>query len=344
MAKSGQTGITDVAALAGVSPATASRVMGGTIRVGKERQERVLEAARKLDYRPNRVARNLRRGQTRVIAVVVSDIDNPHSAELVRDAESAAYERGYRLLLCNTDTGPSKQASYLRTLAEERVAGVVLSVADPTAREITQLLDLGIAVVAVEKPVGDSRADAVTMDNVGGGRSATSHLLSLGHRDVAFIGGPSESSTAMGRLTGYRETMAAAGLRPRWECGAWDVAGGRASTSKLLSNGDTPRAIVSANNLITIGVLRELRERRLAVPRDVAIIAFDDPLWADLVDPPLTTLRQPIGEIAQRAVGLLLSRIEGLDVAPFQGVLEFEFVHRRSCGCKGRNKLREVAR
>ncbi len=334
MTKSEQARITDVASLAGVSPATASRVMSGTTRVGKERRKRVLAAARKLDYQPNRVARNLRRGQTRIIAVVVSDIDNPHSAEFVRDAESVAYERGYRLLLCNIETGSEKQASYLRTLAEERVAGVVLSASDPTAREISQLLDLGIAVVAVERPVGDSRADAVTMDNVGGGRMATAHLLSLGHRDVAFIGGPAESSTARGRLAGYRETMAAAGLRARWECGAWDVVGGRGSMSKLLSDGDAPSAIVAANNLITIGILSELRERRLAIPGNVAIVAFDDPLWADVVHPPLTTLRQPIGEIAQRAVGLLLSRIEKLDVATFQDVLEFEFVHRRSCGCK----------
>ena len=308
--------------------------MSGTAHVGKERRKRVLAAARKLDYQPNRVARNLRRGQTRMLAIVVSDIDNPHSAELVRDAESAAYDRGYRLLLCNTDTGSVKQASYLRALAEERVSGVVLSVNDPTAREISQLLDLGIAVVAIERPVVDSRADAVTMDNVGGGRVATSHLLSKGYRDVAFIGGPNESSTARERLAGYRETMAAAGLRARWECGEWDVVGGRSSTSKLLSDGDIPSAMVTANNLITIGLLREMRERRLTVPANVAIVAFDDPLWADLVHPPLTTLRQPIGEIAQRAVSLLLSRIEKSDVPIRQDTLEFEFVHRRSCGCK----------
>jgi LacI family transcriptional regulator len=338
VSQSGSPRITDVARLAGVSVATASRALSGAVHVRPDRQRRVLDAARQLGYRPNLVASNLRRGHTRVIAIAVTDIDNPHSAELVRDAENVAYERGYRLLLCNVDAGRAKQANYLRTLAEERVAGLLVCLGDPMASEISELLDLGIAVVAVEKAVGDPRAGAVTMDNVAGGKLATSHLLVAGHDDVAFIGGPTESATARGRLEGYQAAMSAAGAPARWQCGPWDIDGGRDSARKLLGEGGTPGAIVTANNLITVGLLRELRERRLRVPNNVAVVAFDDPLWADLVQPPLTTLRQPISEIARRAVEQLTSRIEDGEQGPTNTVLDFELVHRRSCGCYLRPK------
>ncbi|MEW6637580.1 MAG: LacI family DNA-binding transcriptional regulator, partial [Actinomycetota bacterium] len=148
----------DVADRAGVSPATVSRVLNGAATVRPEYRERVLAAIEELGYRPNRLASNLRRRKAETIGVVVSDIENPHFTQMVRAVEDAAYRRGYRVLLCNTDEEPEKQRSYLEVLADERVLGVILSPSDPRGAEISRLLDLGIPVVTFDRTVEDPRA------------------------------------------------------------------------------------------------------------------------------------------------------------------------------------------
>src|SRR5688572_429029 len=155
------TGIRDVARLAGVSPATVSRVLNGSETVAEDLRRRVFDAAERAGYRPNRIARNLRRQKADMIGVIVSDIDNPHFSEAVRVIEDEAYRSGYRLLLCNSDERADKQRSYLQMLADERVQGVILSPADAAGIGSNALLDLGIPVVAFDRVIDDPRADAV---------------------------------------------------------------------------------------------------------------------------------------------------------------------------------------
>lgn len=325
------TTIKEVAERAGVSPATVSRVMANAASVRPAYRERVLQAVAELDYRPNRLASNLRRQTTAMIAVVVSDIENPHFTQMVRAVEDAAYDRGFRVLLCNTDETAEKQRAYLDVLAAERVQGIILVPANPAPDGIDRVLDLGIPVVAFDRLVDDQRADAVVIDNAEGGRRATTHLLEAGHRRIGFVGGAPEIQTARERESGYDAAMAAAGAAPLVANGAFRLDVGRAATNDLLDRGDVT-ALVVANNLMTVGALQAIRARGLRVPDDIALVTIDDPFWAALTDPPLTALAQPVRRMADAAARLLFERIDGARDRARCLVFDFDLRVRRSCG------------
>lgn len=336
--------IKDVAELAGVSPATVSRVLNGSPSVGDEHKEKVLLAVEQVGYRPNRLASNLRKQRAGIIGVVVSDVENPHFSEMVRAVEDAAYRRGYRVLLCNTDEDPEKQASYLEVLADERALGVIVSSSDTAGSGIGRLLDLSIPVVAFDRSVVDPGADAVVVDNTAGAEKATKLLLGAGHERVGFVGGPEHIETGILRQRGYESAMASFGLEPLCADGGFRVAGGRSATGTLLSGGEDrqrPTALIVANNLMTIGALQAIQERDLRIPADVALVAFDDPPWAALVDPPLTTLGQPVRAMSARAVELLFERIEGERTETVRETSQFELRARSSCGTAMRREKGE---
>lgn len=298
------------------------------------KRQLVLAAIEELGYRPNRLASNFRRRQAEMIGVVVSDIENPHFTQMVRAVEDAAYLRGHRVLLCNTDEDPRKQRDYLGVLAAERVAGVILSPSDPAASEIDELLDRRISVVAFDRRVSDKRADAVVARNVEGARAAADHLVACGHERLGFVGGPAGVQTADERLVGYEQAVARAGLERMVADGGFRTDGGRHAAGTLIDN--RASALLVANNLMTIGALQAIKERNVRIPEDVALVAIDDPPWAELTDPPLTTLAQPVREMAQAAVGLLLERIEDGRTRRKQRLFDFELRHRGSCCRDGR--------
>lgn len=333
--------IREVAKHAGVSPATVSRVLNGTASVTETKRKLVMETITKLGYRPNRLAANLRRQQVQMIGVVVSDIENPHFTQMVRAVEDAAYMKGYRVLLCNTDEDPAKQREYLGVLVAERVAGAIISPTEAKAPEISELIDHGSCVVAFDRPVADRRADAVLAANADAARLATEHLIAAGHKKVGFVGGLAGIETAARRQAGYDQAMAAAGLEPRVVPGAFRVAGGQSATKELLGQGAT--AIVVANNLMAVGALRAVRDGGIVVPRDLSLVAIDDPPWAELTDPPLTTLAQPVRAMAEAAAQLLLGRLEGWRARPKRQEFSFELQHRGSCcpsSVRGKRALR----
>jgi LacI family transcriptional regulator len=321
----------DVAQRAQVSAATVSRVLNGSDTVRADARERVQRAIEELGYRPNRLARNLRRQAAEMIGVVVSDIENPHFTEMVRAAEDAAFSRGYRMLLCNTDEQSDKQRAYLEMLAGERVSGVILSPTDPGGEEIRQLLDLGIPVVAFDRHVTDERADSVVSDGRAAARSATEHLIAGGHQRVAFLGGRPGVETAEERRAGYEEAMLAAGLEPREADGEFRIEPAVHATDALLKDGEVT-ALVIGNNLMAIGAMRSLVAHERRVPDDVALIALDDPFWAALVQPPLSVLGQPVRQMTDAAMRLLLERIGGSTEPPQHLRFPFELRVRGSCG------------
>jgi DNA-binding LacI/PurR family transcriptional regulator len=325
-------GIRDVATRAGVSPATASRALNGTATVSAELRTRVLEAAGDLGYRPNNLARSLRRQRTDTIGVIVSDIANPHHSEAVRVMEDAASQAGWRLILCNTDERVDKQRSYLGLLADERVGAVILSAADEAGSGSDALLDLGIPIVAFDRVIDDPRVDAVTCDNRTGVRELTHHLIELGHRRIGFVGGRPRVATGAERLEGYRTAMRAAGLRPMVEDGDFRADGAELAARRLLGRAVRPTAIVVANNTMAVGTMRALREEGYGVPDDIALATVDDPVWAELVDPPLTALAQPVRAMAEAAVRLVLERVAGDRREAVRIVLPMELRIRRSSG------------
>ncbi|WP_259313750.1 LacI family DNA-binding transcriptional regulator [Capillimicrobium parvum] len=321
-----------MARLAGVSPATVSRVLNGVPNVREEYRERVMAAVAEVDYRPNRLAQNLRRQKAEVIGVVVSDIENPHFSEAVRAIEDASFRAGYRVMLCNTDETAEKQRAYLQMLADERVLGAIVSPADREGAGIGELLDLGIPIVCFDRTIDDPRVDAVTGDNVEGVRRATEHLLWLGHERIAYLGGRRDVETGAERLEGYLRTMRDAGHVPFAMDGGFRADTASEVTVKLLRQPKRASALLVANNLMTLGALRAVRAAGLRVPEDIALVGVDDPPWASLVDPPLTTVAQPVREMAQTAMSLLLERIRGTRTEVRRVVMPLELRVRDSCG------------
>lgn len=319
----------DVARQAGVSIATVSRVFNDDPTVRPENRARVADAISMMGYRPNRLAANLRRQKAEMIGVLVSDIENPHFTEMVRAVEDRAFRTGHRVLLCNTDESVEKQRAYLEVLAAERVRGVILAASDPGAPEISELLDLEIPIVAFDREVADPRAGAVVVDNVGGMRTATEHLIALGHRRIAMVAGTLGVQTGDERLAGYRQAMEAAGLVPQVAEGGFRLARGRAAVEALAADPEIT-ALVAGNNLMSIGALQALRAAGRRVPEDVSLVTVDDPFWAELVEPPLTTLAQPVAAMAERAVELLLAGMAAPDEAPHRVVFDLELRVRGS--------------
>jgi LacI family transcriptional regulator len=331
---SGAPTIKHVAELARVSAATVSRVLNGSTKVRDDHRQRVLAAVEQIDYRPNRLARNLRRQQAETIGVVVPDIENPHFSEAVRVVEGAAFQSGYRLLLCNTDETRTKQRAYLQVLADERVLGVIVASADRAGIGLDLLFDLGIPVVAFDRLVDDDRVDAVSTDNTDAARRATEHLIWLGHTRIAYVGGRNDVGTGAERQEGYLAAMRAARQTPFTLNGGFRAEIAEREVAAVLRIDERPTAMVIANNLMAIGTLKAIRAGGLRVPDDVALVAIDDPPWAALVDPPLTVIAQPVRQMAESAIRLLLERIEHRRDELARVVLPFDLRIRESCGMR----------
>jgi len=304
-------GIAEVARNAAVSTATVSRVLNNDPRVGETYRRRVLDVVAELGYRPNRLARNLRKQRSATIGVVVPDIDNPHFSEAIRAIEDTAFTAGHRVLVCSTDERPDKQDAYLHALADERVLGVIIAPADPDTEGISYLLDIGIPVVAMDRSVRDTRADAVLPDNLKGAVAATDLLITEGHRAIVGVAGPQTIDAGSERLAGYELAMRAAGLAPRSIAGGFRVEPAREAVARLLSKPSPPTALFISNNLMVLGALQAARAGGFRVPDDLAIVGVDDPVWAALIDPPLTVVAQPVRQMALDAMELLLERLTG---------------------------------
>jgi len=322
--------IRDVAALASVSVATVSRVLNGDSRVNHELRERVLAATSQLDYRPNRLARNLRRQQMDVIGIVVPDIENPHFAKMVRVVEAIALGLGHRVLVCNTDEDADRQAACLQMLADERVSGIVLS---PSGLDggIDHLRDLAIPVVTIERALRHGPTDAVTADNVAAVKAATRRLIDAGHASIAFVGSHPEANADNKRQLGYLTAIQEAGLAPILTGGQFLCDPAEVAVAALLRAKRPVSALVVANNLMALGAIRAIRRAGLRIPDDVALIAVDDPPWAELLDPPLTVLAQPIRAMATRAVEFVVRRLGGDQSPPVHDVFPLKLIVRRSC-------------
>lgn len=328
------TTIKQVAGHANVSSATVSRVLNNDARVSAEVRERVLASVAELGYRPNRIARSLRRKSTETIGVIVSDIENPHFTKAVRTIENAAYERGYRVVLCNTDESAEKQKAYLEVLAAEQVTGIILAPAiadDPT---IAQLLDRGIPIVAFDRTVDDERADAVMADNVTAARQATKHLIDQGRQHIGFVAGRSRIRTGADRLRGYELAIAEADREPIVGQGGFRLELAKQATADLIADHPELDGLVVANNLMAIGAGEALRAANVAIPDDIAVVGIDDPPWAPLVSPAMTTLAQPTQIMATMAFDLLVGRINKEREVPREVVYQFELVVRESCGAR----------
>jgi LacI family transcriptional regulator len=307
---------------------TVSRTLNDPARVSPETRARVLSAVEEMGYIPNAVARSLTLGRTRVIAIVVSDIQNPFFTTVSRGVEDVAQRHGYTLMVGNTDERPEKERQYVEVLVSRRVDGVILSTTG--ADHVRLLQERGIPVILVDRLIPGIEADSVVLDAYDGGRRIVTHLLEEGWRDVAFIGGVPGNSTVEARLAGCRDTMQEAGLELSVRMGRLDRESGEALMAGLCDEHRVPEAIVAANNLVAVGAVVEMRRRDLRVPEDVGLACFGEIELASLLDPFLTVVREPAYEVGRVAMELLQERIGGSDAPPRHRVLPVELVPRRS--------------
>lgn len=331
--------IKDVARLAGVSTTTVSHVINETRFVSDELRGRVLEAMEELNYHPNALARGLRLGETKTIGLVAPDNSNPFFAEVARTIEDIGFENGYSVILCNSDNNLDKEAAYINVLIAKRVDGVIFIAAGSKHEHLHELTTRGIPVVVADRNIPQAWADVVLVNNEQGGHDATRYLISLGHRRIACITGPSDLTPSADRVRGYRRALKESGVSVEEALivpGDFLYQGGEAAMAQLLRLDRPPSAVFACNDVMAIGALRALRSAGLQVPSDISIIGFDDIEIASAVSPALTSVAQPIVELATLATQLLMSRIRNdqEDEPKQRIVLDTKLVVRDSCGLR----------
>jgi LacI family transcriptional regulator len=304
----------DVAERARVSVSTVSHVLNGTRKVAGETQEAVLSAIEELSYQPNLLAKSLKTRRTFTIGLLVSDIQNSFFTSVVRGIEDVALSRGYHLFLCNTDEDAAREDEYVRELAKKRVDGLLVASSAPRHNHARRLRAENLPFVFVDRKVEGVDADVVSVDNREGMRLISDHLVGLGHERIGMISGPLDKASGYERYLGLQSALADLGVGLEDSLvrfGDFRTSSGRDGTQELLRLPSPPTALVTANNQMTLGALLAVKELGLRIPDDISVVGFDDPEWAPLTDPPLTTLAQPTYEMGVEAVKLLLDRIEG---------------------------------
>jgi len=304
--------ITDLAREAGVSRSTVSRVVSGRGYVAAPVRARVQDAALRLGYVPDGVARSLRHRTTRAVGVLISDLGNPFYAELAAAVDQTLRSRGYHMILANSGGLDDEEDAAATLFQASRVAGVILA---PVSKRATRrLVDAGLAVIEVDRQLAPGECDAVLVDNEGGAFAATGHLLGLGHRRIGLLLGERGWQTATERLAGYRSALVAAGvpfdpeLVPRSSISRDEAA---RVTGELLDRHPDVTAIFATSNVLAEGAVVEIQRRGRRILTDLSIVAFDDVPWMRLMQPGITTVAQPTEELGRTAGELLLDRLAG---------------------------------
>ncbi|KMN35564.1 LacI family transcriptional regulator [Chromobacterium sp. LK1] len=299
--------IKDVARAAGVSVATVSRALADGP-VSEALKAKVAAAIAATGYRPNLSARRLRSQHSDTIGLIVSDIRNPFFTAVSRAVEDVAYQAGMRVILCNTDENPDKEAMYLRLMQEERVTGVIFAATRATA-ETLDAQALGFPVVLVDRAAPGGAADAVVLDNAAAAGLLVDHLREQGHERIGGLFG-NTSSTGAERHAGFAAALTAAGLEAPARFVAPTAEAAQQAVSAWLAEAEAPRALVISNGLLLLGAMRAVRELRLELPRQLALAGFDNDSWTELAGPGLTVIEQPVDEIGRAAMAMLLERLE----------------------------------
>jgi LacI family transcriptional regulator len=347
--------IRDVAAAAGVSVATASRALGNYGRVSDETRERVRSATQRIGYRPNSVARSMITRRTNTIGVICADISSPYFAGVVRGITDAATQAGFSVLLINTDEDVHKEREAVELLLDKRVDGLVVSAADVCdVAHLAEAQQRGTPVVLFDRISSQLAVDTVTVDDVSATQDAVAHLLGLGHTRIGVLAElrlereadwvsllgedldreRGELNASAARLLGYLRAHREAGVTVDPELvtrtGGYDIDGAVAAATRLLTRGDRPTALVTIDNLMTVGGFRAVRELGLELPRDLSFVGFDNLDWTTLVQPALTLVEQPVLEIGRLAAQRLVERLNGADDEPSLVTLPTAFLVRDS--------------
>ena len=295
-----------------MSKATVSRVLTGSANVREAASRRVLDAVERLGYQPNAAARSLATGRSRVIGVLVSDIEIPFFTAIARAIQNVAQRGGYLTMFANSDERPEAEDVLVRELASRMMDGLIVA---PAAGTNTALRELAVElpIVLVDRLVDGLALDAVLSDNVGGALAATSHLLELGHRRIAYATETPDKTSTIERLAGLRAAFSARGLEHPPEL-VWEVDYHPAAAERVLARrlrDERPTALLAAEGSITLGAVRAANGLGLTIPRDLSVLGFDQLDWSSATTPPLTVVSQDAERIGREAANLLLARLAG---------------------------------
>ncbi|MDB5056852.1 MAG: hypothetical protein JWO59_324 [Chloroflexi bacterium] len=317
--------IQDVARVALVSPSTVSNFLNGRYdRMRPGTVQRVQQAIDRLGYTPSQLARQLKAGYAPIIGLIVPSVANPFWGAMALAVEEAAHARNYRVLLGNSERDRERELSYADDMWAQGIRAIIFGSSPLSLSHLLGLVERGLHIMAFDwhsQHEGGLDIDSVTIDNVQGAKLATNHLIALGHRRIGFMSGPIRTVSRIDRLNGYRAALAEAGISQDsslvWEGTASSSFGddegaelGRTAARELLSRADPPTALLAINDVYALGACAGARDVGARVPETVSVVGFDDIMLAGIVDPPLTTVRQPLPSLTQVAVERLISHLE----------------------------------
>jgi LacI family transcriptional regulator len=320
----------EVAREAGVSPAVVSYVLNdGPRPVSADARARVLDAVARLGYRPDGLARSLRVGRTHTLGLVVPDATNPFFAELARAIEDAAFRRRHAVLVCNSADDLARERTYIESLAERRVDGLIL-VSATEDQDVSGLTGLSIPIVALDRSPDEIPISTIRTRNENAAYLGTRHLIEHGHRAIGLIAGPGRG-VSDDRAAGWRRALAEHGLNEGpLVRGDFSFDGGDSAARRMLELGVPVSAVLAASDVQAVGAASAFRARGLVVPDTIALVSIDGTAASAYTNPPLTTVAQAIGPMAEAAVGHLIDR----PAEVIHWTFDNELVVRESCGCR----------
>jgi len=329
----------DLEKATGVSKSTISRVFNEPDKVKTSTLQLVKRKAKEIGYIPSRVARRLQGGigNAKVIGLIIPDILNPFFAEIVRGVEDIAMDKGYSLILNNSDENVERQRLCLDTLRMEGVDGIILPPAEGEDEYVKELVEGGLNIVFIDRKMYNLSVDSILSDNEKGAYIAVSHLIKLGHKRIAYISGIPSISTTQERLRGYKKAFKEHGIDLDISLivmGDSKQKSGEELTTELLEMPEPPTAIFTGNNMITLGAYMAFNRLGVKVPEEVALVGYDDVPWADALNPRPTVIDQSTYEIGRRAAETLISRIQNPESSPVTTMINPKLIVRESCGAK----------
>jgi len=331
--------IKEVAERAGVSIMTVSRVVNNSKYVSPETREKVERTMKELGYVPNALAHGLITKKTHTLGLIVSDITNPFFTTIARGVEDTAIKNDFNIILCNTDEDVQKEKMYIELLLRKRVDGIILSSADCKKSSVEHIISRNVPLVLIDRCIKGLQVDCVYSDSVSGAYNLTKYLISLGHRRIGIIVGPKRISTAVDRVDGYKKALQEENITIDDSLIKWGEKysreDGYKSAIELLNMKNSPTAILGGNRLITVGVLKAIRELNLKVPEDISVVSFDEVEDISTTNPFLTVVSQNSYAMGVIATEWLLKRIKGESKFledPQEILLQPKLIIRESCG------------
>jgi LacI family transcriptional regulator len=306
------TTLKDIAIRAGVSVNTVSRALRNKPDINDETKKRIIEIAERLGYTPNVLAKSLRSKKSKTIGVVIADISSPFYSNVVKGIEDGAQEKGYSIILSNTDEQYKKEEKAVQVLLEKRIDGLLITPVQEENRDILDLKEKGIPLVLVGRHFDNIQTNYIVTEDIIGGFLATEHLIKKGHRRILHINGPMHISSASERLAGYKRALLEYGLEydQRLVRGnTVEMEEANKLTKKIISEGFNFTAIFAYADVLALGAMHALSEAKLRIPDDIAVVGYDDIEFARISHPPLTTVRIPRYRLGKKAINLLVEKI-----------------------------------